>query len=181
MVANSENLHHHCMSPALEKPPGPLRQEHIANGVYCIYQDRVGLTKSIIPLFVTSGNKHPTRYPASYFPSHVFGPGDSIIFGQIECDSQNPTRSRSRSSHFLWAASPTTRLTSVLALTKVKMWGTRIGICSRSRCLDVIVRGAMTTHVTVCDSGQKIASLSFVAFKRSIGAEPASPTDEGKL
>lgn len=100
--------YHHCMSPALEKPPGPWRQEHIANGVYCIYQDRMGLTKSIIPLFVTFGNKHPTRYPASCFPSHVFGPGDSIIFGQIECDSQNPTRSRLRSSHFLSTASPTT-------------------------------------------------------------------------
>ena len=67
---------------APERAPVPWRrQEHISNGIYRIYQDQVGLTRSIIPLLVASGSRHPTQYPISCFPSHIFGA--SITFNVL--------------------------------------------------------------------------------------------------
>jgi len=69
---------------------------------------------STIPLFVTSGNKHPIQRsmlcPFSS-PAHP-------TFGRIECSSQNWSRRWSRSVHHFGIASPRGRLMSLSTLKK---------------------------------------------------------------
>ena len=114
-----------------------------------------GFDKVNYPLLVASGSKHPTQYPMSCFPSHIFGA--SITFVRIKRTSQNSTRSRSRSNHCPQTVSPIVRPTLASASMRVKAQGTRIEICLRPQCLDEIVRSATTIHVTVSDPGRKTA------------------------
>ena len=59
----------------------------MVNGVYRIYQDKSGSTKSIIPPFVISGNKNPMEDFTFFLPLLIAA--SNTTFGRIECDSQN--------------------------------------------------------------------------------------------
>ena len=104
----------------LERPPSRQLDSSKCHTYY-------SSTRSINPLFVISGNKRRAQSIASFF----FLPGTPLclIFGRIECDSQNRTRRRPRSIR--------TRPMLILELPGGKSKGTWIKICRRSRCLGV--------------------------------------------
>jgi len=135
-------------------------------------------TKSTILISIALGNSHPMQCSA------VSRPSSSTLhstLGRIECDSQNWTRRRSRSSHFLAISSPTTPVTLVRISKVAKLIGRQMEICRRSSCWGVMVRRASVIQPISCESYPKAISLSLVALERLIEADSNSTGDRSKL